>query len=132
MDDEKTLVTKFRDCRKRKADLKAQLESANKELDSLKTQIIESLEARQATKTAHYDEAGHISLTKPQVRPRYLKENEDQVFDYLRGIGRGDLIKETVHPKTLQSFCKEQIEEGRNVGCDYIKVDLIPDVRYYA
>lgn len=43
------------------------------------------------------------------------KADQDAAFEWLRANGHGDLIKETVHPGTLKSFCKEQLEHGANL-----------------
>lgn len=39
-------------------------------------------------------------------------EHELALWQWLRESGHGDLIKETVNPMTLKSFCKERLEDG--------------------
>lgn len=42
----------------------------------------------------------------------------DQVMDWLREHGAGDLIKEAVHPSTLKAYIKELRDEGGEIPED--------------
>ena len=81
--------------------------------DIAKTALIESLEARSATATAKYDGYGRVSLQKPELYASVKKENEDALFSYLRGVHRDDLIKPSVHWKSLSSFAGEMTNLGK-------------------
>ena len=80
--------------------------------------LIEELQSKGASKTAKYDGVGTITLMKPSVGAK--SENEDVLFDYLKQIGRDDLIKPTVHHKTLSSFVKEMLDAGMEIP-DFIE-----------
>jgi len=128
---EKNLVEEFKGLRASKTNLENQLKEVTQEIEKTKASLIESLEARNAQATAKYEGVGYVSLAKPRLYASYDKENEQKVFDYLEHEGRGDLIKQTVHHKSLASFVGESIENGKNMP-NYLKYYLQPDLRFYA
>ena len=127
---EKGLVEKLKSQRTLKASLEGQLKEVKEAEANTKASLIESLEARDAQATAKYEGIGYVSLAKPKLYASYKKENEDSVFKYLRDSKRGDLIKETVHHKSLGTFVKEAIESGKTLP-EIISFYLQPDVRFY-
>ena len=134
MDDVRTeldLVVKFRDAKLQRDALEEQLEKAQLEMDTAEDEIVEMLEAKNATKTAKYDSVGHITLMKPRLYCSVLKENESWLFDYLRDEGRGDLIKTVVNPQSLSGFIKETLESGKGGVPEKINYYFKASIRLY-
>lgn len=52
-------------------------------------------------------------------------KDEEQLFKYLRSIGRDDLLKLTCHHRSLSSFAKEMLDEGKELP-DFIEVWFKP------
>lgn len=124
------LVDRFRKARQQKMEAKKVLELASKEYDVIERELIEALEAKGATTTAKYQGVGFVSLTKPRVYASYVKDNERDVFDFLKAQERADLIRETVAPQSLSGFVKELLEQGKPVP-ESINYYLKPGARFY-
>jgi hypothetical protein len=112
---ELALVEQFRAAKRKKEEADEALGAASKEFDTVERELMEMLEAKGATTTAKYQGVGYVTLTKPRVYASYLKENQGRLFDFLKGRGREDLIKEVVAPQSLSGFVKELLEEGQSV-----------------
>ena len=57
-------------------------------------------------------EKGIVELDK-KVYPGYRKENEDKVFEIIRSLGSGDIIKPTLNDKTFKTWYRELTEEHK-------------------
>ena|SRR3990167_3758909 len=99
-------------------------------LEALKDFLIEKLTTEGKSKTAKYDGIGYATLVKPRVFASYGAENEANVFEYLRSIGRGDLVKETVNRQSLSSFVSEKLELSEAIN-EAITYYLKQDLRFY-
>ncbi len=84
--------------------------TAKDRFDKAQLALVEELQMKGASQTAKYDGVGRISILKPLVGARSL--DEEKLFEFLKENGRDDLIKLTVHHKTLGSFVKEQLDAG--------------------
>lgn len=78
--------------------------------DRAENALIEYMQAKQLKTTGKHVGIGSATLVKPRLYANYLKENEEQVFEFLKAAGRGDLIKETVNKNSLSGFVKELVE----------------------
>lgn len=77
------------------------------------------------------DEAGVDMVRVPELARSFSKQNKmsasfldkEKGFEWLRSIGQGDIIQETVNAGTLASFCRNMIlEEGIEPPDDVVKV----------
>ncbi len=128
---ERDLVIKFRDAKLKKDKADEAFEVARAEYDKCESELIEMLEARNATSTAKYEGIGHVSLAKPQLYASCRKEYEDKLFAYLSTQGRDDLIKQTVNPRSLSGFVKEIIDNGMTVP-EFISYYLKSSARLFT
>jgi hypothetical protein len=67
-----------------------------------------------------------------EVYPYVAGDAIDTFYKWLRERQQGAIIKETIHPKTLQAFVKEQLEAGvdfKDSGC---KIGLVPTAKLKA
>lgn len=124
-------MLKFRDAKAKRDLLKSQLAEAQAELDSTERGLVELLTAQGKEATAKYEGLGFVSLTKPELYASCRKEYEEKLFAYLASIGRSDLVRASVHPRSLSGFVKELLEEGNTIP-EFVSYYLRPSVKFYA
>ena len=129
--DEKSLVIAYRDAKAECEKIAEQLERATRARDEIERQIIEYLESKDARATAKYEGVGYIGIQKPRLYASYTKEHEEEVFRFLNGKGRADLIRPTVNKQSLSSFVKDALEQGQEIPV-IISYYLRPSVQIYA
>lgn len=117
---ERDLVIKFRDAKRKKADLELQLAEAQKSLDSAELALIELLESGDKKSSAKYEGIGFVTIKKPRLYASCDKEHELELFEFLKSEGRADLIKTAVNSQSLSSFVGERLENGKSVP-EFIK-----------
>lgn len=123
---EKDLVLEYKLAKDELERLEDESKKAKERFDKAQLKLVEELQTKGASQTAKYDGIGRITIMKPLVGAR--SENEDVLFDYLKQIGRDDLIRPTVHHKTLSSFVKEMLEGGQEIP-DFIEYWFKPSTR---
>lgn len=123
---ERELVLEYKLAKDEVERLEDESKKAKNRFEIAQAKLVEELQSKGASKTAKYDGVGTITLMKPLVGAR--SENEDVLFDYLKQIGRDDLIKPTVHHKTLSSFVKEMLDAGMEIP-DFIEYWFKPSTR---
>lgn len=112
---ERELIEQYRKAKANKVAADEALEYAKDGLARAEAALIEHLENLNASATAHYEGIGHISVNKPRLYASCTQDNMPKLLEYLNSIGRDDLIKTTVMPQTLSSFCAEKLEAGEAV-----------------
>jgi hypothetical protein len=106
------LVRKLKEAKDRLDKSEAECKDAQKAFDEIETQLIEVMVAKDETSTSRYEGLGHVTMHTPRLYSSVLVNNQDELFKYLRSIGRGDLIKEQVHSGTLSTFIGECFDKG--------------------
>lgn len=124
---ERELVLEYRTAKDEVDELEEKLKLAKDRFDKAQTALVEELETKGASQTAKYDGLGRITILKPLVGARSL--NEEALFEYLRKIGRDDLMKLTVHHRTLSAFVKERLENGDEIPEGVIEYWFKPSTR---
>ena len=125
------LVKKFQEAKLRRDNAEQEFEDADTEYDLIESELIEFLEARDATKTAEYDGLGHVTLLKPKLYASVKVENKPLLFTFLRDIGRAEMIKEDVNAKTLSSFVAESLDKGEPVP-EFVGYYLKSSAKFYG
>lgn len=134
-DRQRELIERYAVLRAKKSDLEARLAEINCELSGSEenpgglTAEIATFMQDSSLKTIKFDDLGSVTLLAPTPRPKYEKENEQDVFDFVSKNGGNGLIKPTIHPSSFTSFIKELLEKGENLP-EYIKVFYQPALRY--
>lgn len=121
---EKDLVAEYRAAKDEVEMLEEKLKTAKDRFDKAQLKLVDELQTKQASKTAKYEGLGCVTLKKPSVGAR--AKDEEKLFDYLRKIGRDDLLKLTCHHRSLSSFAKEMLDEGKELP-DFIDVWFKPN-----
>lgn len=88
---------------------------ARARLDIAEAKLVEFMIDRDIKSTAKYEGIGFASLNTPELFARCNVPDQDKLYDYLDKSGRTDLIKSTVHHKSLSGFVKELLEKGSPV-----------------
>lgn len=130
-DTERILVEKFKEAKDKLDSIKERLKQAQLEYSLAESSLVELLTAQGKEATARYEGLGFVGLTKPELYASCLKENEDALFAFLESKGRTDLVRQTVHSRSLSSYIKEILAEGESVP-EFISYYLKPGVRFYS
>lgn len=118
------MVKKLFSLKEEKAHLEALLKTCNKDIKQLaEREIPEMMEENEIEKFS-VQGVGTVSVTN-KVFAYVKKEHQDEFFQWLRDHGAEDLIRESVHSSTLNSFAKEQLSEGKELP-DYMSTTVIP------
>ena len=121
------MLKAYFEARKLKKDaltLKAQAElKYNRAVQDLADFLTEN--GREAT--AKYKNVGVATMKSPKVYISFTKDKEDMVFEWVKEIGNGDIIKETIHNGTLTSICKERLSQGEELP-EFINVFYKPQI----
>ncbi len=125
------LVIMLRDARNLQAEVELKLQEVNQSVNAIESILIELLEAQNKDKTAVYEGVGSCTKLKPRLYARFDKDNEEQIFQFLRTEKRDDLIKESVHAGSLSSYVKERLGEGKPIP-EIIKYIFVPSLRFNA
>lgn len=127
---EAELVRALQTKRQERDSMEESLKVLKEEVIELETQLIEALNAEGKDATARYEGIGYFSLSKPQLFASYKKENEEEVFQFVRDAGREDLIKPTIHSRSLSSYVSELVETGKKIP-DCLTYYLKPMIKFY-
>ena len=123
---ERELVLEYSQAKEEVESLEETLKKAKDRFEKAQAKLVEELQSKGASQTAKYDGIGRITILKPLVGARSI--NEDALFNYLKQIGRDDLMKMTVHHKTLSSFVKELLDAGMEIP-EFIEYWFKPSTR---
>lgn len=115
---ERELVLEYSQAKEEVEATEETLKKAKDRFDKAQAKLVEELQTKGASQTAKYDGIGRITILQPLIGARSM--NEDALFDYLKQIGRDDLMKVSVHHKTLSSFVKEMLDGGQEIP-DFIE-----------
>lgn len=126
--DTREYVEKYVDLRKEKEALTERLSEINAVMDALVKNMVTHMHDLNI-KTVKYDDLGSLTVKEPTPRPKYEKEVEEQVFDFIRTNGGEGCIKLAIHPATFSSFIKEKLASGTMIP-DFIEVYYQPSVMY--
>jgi len=108
------MVVNLIELREKKAVLTEQLAEVQDSLNKVESSIIESFSDKEI-KTIKYEGLGSIIIPKARLYASYQKENEDDVFKFVRDRGDGALIREAIHPSSLSKFVDTLLTSGREV-----------------
>jgi hypothetical protein len=118
------MVHDLRDLKDRKEQLEDELKSVNGQIRALaEGKIPEYMQDNEIEKFS-VTGVGTVYVQQ-KVYANVKADNREAFFHWLRENGSADLIKETVHPSTLNAFAKEQLSEGKEIP-DVLEARLYP------
>lgn len=111
-DNERILLEQYASAKKRFAALTLEAKNAEKALKMKERLVVDMLLNKGAVKTAHFEGIGFARLRDEELHAINVpKQNEPQFFEFVRKVGSGDIIKESIHYQTLKSFLTECLVE---------------------
>lgn len=111
-DDEKELVRLFGIAKEEVKILEANLEAAKARLEGYELRLLKLLEDDEKRSSAKYEESGHVTIIEGKVYASIEKGRQADVLDYLRNVGREDMIKTTVHSATLTAYVNQCLQQN--------------------
>lgn len=77
--------------------------------------VVEYLRKNSLESTKGYDGLGIAVIDGMKVMPSITEENKPAAYEALRAMGRGEVIKESVHPATLSALVSELLDSGKEI-----------------
>lgn len=114
------LARKLRIAKDLKEDLESQLKDVNKDIEQLAQRDIPTIMEAQEVTNIKIAGVGTIYLQN-KVKASITADDKAEAYAWLSENGHGDLIKEYVHPKTLEAWAKEQIENNMPIPEEFIR-----------
>jgi len=112
---EKDLVSRLKSFRNERKELEIKLDEIKRAEAEAESNLLEHLEAINATATAKYDNVGYAVAMKPRCFATCVESEFDNLKNYLANEGRLDLVKEKVMPSTLSAYVSELIAAGKPI-----------------
>lgn len=106
------MVKRLRTLKNEKERAEAGLKAINSEIRKLAEQDIPTYMEENEIEKETVSGVGTVFL-QTKVYANVKADDREAFFAWLRDNGNADLIKETVHPATLNAFAKEQLSEGK-------------------
>lgn len=112
-------VRRYQQLREESEEQKKRLSEINKKLDMAKKDLVEEM-ALEECSVIGLDGYNYYLQTKTHYSKK--AEQEEILFSLLRENGLGDIVKETVNPRTLESTLKNFVEEKGELPEDFEEV----------
>ena len=112
--------------RDKKKQLKSELEIVQENIDSLEECLYNQLEYAdmQSIRTG----IGTF-FRRDKLRCSCEPEKKEDFYEFLRTIGDGDLVYETINHNNLASWAKERIKEGRPLP-SYLNISTVKQIGF--
>lgn len=114
-EDERTLVEKFMKAKTEVEELEKALKLAAKNAEDVEVRLMKLLEDDEKKSSAKYQGLGHCTIVEGKVYASIEKGQQETVLDYLKGIGRSDMIKTVVHSATLTSYVNQCLKQNEPI-----------------
>lgn len=98
--------------KRRKTELNKIVDEAKKEYTAAETNMIEYLLRMSQQGTRYYASVGQVTIDGKNIHASITEENKALAFKEIEDMGRGEIIKRTIHPSTLESFVSELQDSG--------------------
>lgn len=109
------LVAKLVKARAAKKDADDLAKEAASVAAAAEDEMVEYLRKNSLESTKSYDGLGVAVIEGMKVMPSITEENRPAAFAALREMGRGEVIKESVHPSTLSALVSEMLDKGAKI-----------------
>jgi hypothetical protein len=126
---ERELLADYVAKRNIKEQFEAQASAAGKEMETAKNKLVEFLDDMGKRSTGKYDDLGSVTITEPIATFKIPDDKKENIPSWVKEIGAGDIIKETINHMTLQSLFRERMQKNEGIP-DFVEVKYIPQVKY--
>lgn len=127
IEQEKDLLARFKSTREEKEASAAIAAQASKDHESVKMELIKFL-VDNGKPNVEYEGLGKASLTN-HFSATVDEEHKEKLREFLRELGYGAIIKETIDYRTLSSTIKELLKEGVDIP-EYVKQSEFANIQY--
>lgn len=109
---EKQLLEQYRDQKDKVETLSHLLKEENEKFEEAEAKLVKLLEDDDKTATARYEGLGHVCIVEGAAYASVEAGRMPDVMEYVKGIGREDMIKESIHSSTLSTFVRELLKRN--------------------
>ena len=102
------LADRLLDLRERKEKLSEQLKAVNAEIEEVDRQLSELMLAEEIQS---FVRNGRMFYLKTETYASAVSDRKPELSEWLKANGLGDIVQETVHPRTLSATVKELLED---------------------
>ena len=117
MVDKRVMLEEVLDARERVETLKAQLDLAKEDKEKSESKLIEVMDLTGEKSVRLETKYGiRLIVRKDKLYVSVKEEDREQLLKWVdEDCGRSDMIKPTIHNKTLESFINQRIKDGEAV-----------------
>jgi len=108
--DEKLLIAQLMDAKSAVDQYNTALKIATERFEKIEAQLISLLEDDGKSASAKYDGLGHVCIVEGAAFASIEKGRQEEVMEFVKSIGRDDMIKTSIHSSTLSTFVREQLK----------------------
>src|SRR5690606_19577634 len=102
------LADRLLDLRERKEQLSELLKAVNAEIEEVDRQLSELMLAEEIQS---FVRSGRMFYLKTETYASAVSDRKPELIEWLKANGLGDIVQETVHPRTLSAVVKELLED---------------------
>lgn len=101
----KDLLNKYVEAERKKREVEEQLQEAKRALQDIAEQVLEMFET---TGLQNLKLEGGVTIAlRTDIRARIPADKREEAYEAFKENGLDGLVKETIHPKTLESWVRE-------------------------
>jgi predicted nucleic acid-binding Zn-ribbon protein len=104
-----SLADRLKELRERKSELNEEIKAVNAELEEVEAKLAEAMVAEEIQNFARN---GQMYYLQSKVYASAVPERKQELYEWLKENGYGDLVYETVNANSLAAFVREQLEES--------------------
>lgn len=128
-EEEFKLVAELVRCKRLKTELNKQVKEAQAAYGAADEAMLAFLDRMAAQGTRQYAGVGQVTIDGVEVHPSITEEDRETAYAEIEAMGRGEIIKRTIHPSTLEAFVNELKDTGVPVPA-HIKVFERPKLSF--
>ena len=110
--DEKILIAQLMDQKAAVDQYATALKIATEKFEHVEAQLISLLEDDGKSASARYEGLGHVCIVEGAAFASIEKGRQEEVMEFVKSIGREDMIKTSIHSSTLSTFVREQLKRN--------------------
>lgn len=108
-DDIFSLADRLKDLKQHKKELESEIKALNAEIEETEAKLVELMVAEEMQ---NFTRNGQMFYLQTKTYASAVAERKQELYEWLKNNGFGDMVVETVHPQSLAAFVKEQMDDG--------------------
>ena len=109
------LADRLRELRDRKAALEDELKQVNAEIERVDQELAKAMVAEEIQNFVRGDKLYYL---KTETYVSAAADRKPELIQWLKDHGLGDIVQETVHPRTLSATIREMLDESDELPPD--------------